>query len=314
MIRAPISRRARSVSARRSTSARERASWSISSAFAIADRGMVGQGPDEGDLRFAVRADARGVRAHGAEDAVADHHRGDDEGADPEGPDEPVGALEVDEGRVVRIVVADDGPAFGGGPAEHARPGLDLELADPAPALVVGDPGVVGEPEDAGRRIEQVGERAGRVQEPGRLLQRVVEDRLVLRRDGRGGAPRDDPADRRRDRRDAARAASRAGAPTAAGPGADGRASGWWWPRSEDSRRIRAPRSTREGPAYVICRGGPSSGGGRAGRPSSRRGDGQRRPGKSTAADGPARGPDPTMRSDAEEPATPFHHRGTATP
>jgi hypothetical protein len=36
VIRAPISRRARSVSARRSTSARERASWSISSAFAIA--------------------------------------------------------------------------------------------------------------------------------------------------------------------------------------------------------------------------------------------------------------------------------------
>ena len=63
------------------------------------------------------------------------------------------------------------------------EPGSTFSGPDPAAAVVVGDPGVVGEPEDAARGIEEVGDRAVRAEQAGGLLERVVEDRLVLGRD-----------------------------------------------------------------------------------------------------------------------------------
>ena len=152
---------------------------------------MVGERLDEGLVVLAERRDSRGVGPHGPEDAVAGDHRRDEERMDPERRDEAIGALEVLERRVVRIVVRKDDPSLGNGSPEHPDARLDLQLPDPPPAVVVRDPGVVREPEDAGRRVEEVGDRPIGAEESGGLLERMVEDRLVLGRDEAAGLDRD---------------------------------------------------------------------------------------------------------------------------
>ena len=149
--------------------------------------GVVGERPDERDLLVAERVGPAGERAHRAEHPAAAAERGDEERPDREVVDEAVGAGEVDEGRVGRVVAGHDDLVAGDGLAEHPDADVDLQRADPRAALVVGDPGVGREAEDAGRLVEEVGHRAVGPQEAGGLVDRPVEDRGRVRWGGLRG-------------------------------------------------------------------------------------------------------------------------------
>jgi hypothetical protein len=151
-------------------------------------RGMVRQGPDERDLRVAQGVDSAGERPHRPERPAAADEGGHDERMDREVGDEPVRVGEVDERGVVRVVAGPGDLACGDGPAEQAHADLELERADPRPAAVVGDPGVVGETEDA-LGVEEIGHGPVRAKQSGSLLDRALEDRMDVgrRRSGRRG-------------------------------------------------------------------------------------------------------------------------------
>ena len=159
---------------------------------------MVGQRLHEREVVLAERRDARRVGAHRAEHAIAGDHRGDDEGPDREVVHDAIGALEVDEGGIRRVVLGDQDPPLGDGSTEEADSRRQLQAPDGAPPAGIGDPGVVGELQLSGRGVEEVGHRAVGMEEPSRLLEGVVEDRVVLRGDQLGGGERAGCGDLRR--------------------------------------------------------------------------------------------------------------------
>ena len=96
--------------------------------------------------------------------------------------DEAIGIREMDEGLIVHVVAGDDDPALGDRPAEHPRPDFQLDRADPLATAVVGDPGVVSEPEDPGLLVEEVGHGAVGPEEAGCLVDGTPEDGVDIRR------------------------------------------------------------------------------------------------------------------------------------
>ena len=77
-------------------------------------------------------------------------------------------------------------PPFGNGPSEQPDARLHLESPDPVAAPIIGDPGVVGEAQGPGDRVEQVGHRTVGAQETSGLLEGVVEHREILGADELG--------------------------------------------------------------------------------------------------------------------------------
>ena len=144
--------------------------------------GVIGQGPDEGDLLVAERVGPAGEGAHRAERPAAADERRDEERMDRQVLDEAIGVREVDERGVGRVVAGDHDLAEGDGPTEHPDPEIDPERSHPGPTAIVGDPGVGGEAEDAGRLVEEVGHRAIGSEEAGGLVDGAVEDRRWLAR------------------------------------------------------------------------------------------------------------------------------------
>ncbi len=122
--------------------------------------GMIGEGPDQGDLGVAEGVPPPRERAHRAVRPGAADERGHDEGVDVDVVDEAVGLREVDERRVGLVVARHDDSPLGDGPPEHPGPDFDLDGANPIAAAVVRDAGVVGEPENPRRLVEEVGHGA----------------------------------------------------------------------------------------------------------------------------------------------------------
>ncbi len=141
--------------------------------------GVIGQRADQRDIVLAVRISPTRVDPHRPERAVGGNERRDEERGDRQGLDQEVRAREMDETRIAPVVAGQDRLALGDGPSEHADARLDLQRPDPLPAVIVRDPGIVGEPEPPGCRVEQVCHRAVGAQQAGRLLEGVVEDAAV---------------------------------------------------------------------------------------------------------------------------------------
>ena len=93
----------------------------------------------------------------------------------PTSSHEPVGDLAVDERLVGLVVAGDDDPAVRDRAPEHADPDRQVLVPDPVVRADGPDPGVVGEPEAAGDRVQQVQDRAVRGEQPRGLLGGVAE-------------------------------------------------------------------------------------------------------------------------------------------
>ena len=130
---------------------------------------MVGQRPDEGDVRGAERGLAVAERPDRPEDLVAGHERRGDHRADADVLDHAVGRRRVVEGGVREVVAGQDDLARGHGLAEHARPDRQPDRADPVAAALAPDAGIVGEAQVPGRRVHEVDHRPVGLEEPGGL-------------------------------------------------------------------------------------------------------------------------------------------------
>src|SRR5437764_421494 len=84
-------------------------------------------------------------------------------------PASPIGALEMVESGIVRVIVGQRDPTLADRQAEEADSRLDPERPDPLLTTTILDPGVVGELEDAGRRVEEIGDRPVGPEKAGRL-------------------------------------------------------------------------------------------------------------------------------------------------
>ena len=122
VIRAPISRSARSASARRSTSAREPASCVDQLGVGHRRGGVVGQRPDQGDVLLAERVATRAayvpIAPNTRSPAISGATRND---RIAERLDESIGAREVDEARIGRVVAGHDDRSLARRPARTSR-------------------------------------------------------------------------------------------------------------------------------------------------------------------------------------------------
>ena len=131
--------------------------------------GVIGQRPDEPDLRRVERVRARREGAQRPEDRVAGRQRRGDHRADAEVLDDTVRVGGMVEGRVGEVVAGQDDGALGDGPAEDADPDRQVDRAHPGATASALDARVMGEPEMAGRRVHEVDHRAVGVEQPGCL-------------------------------------------------------------------------------------------------------------------------------------------------
>ena len=169
------------MSAWRESADSERASSSISRALAMASaawsaRARTSPTCGAANASFAVENVPSAPNTSSPATIGRDHH-----GPDPDLVDEPVGHRAMVEA-LVRLVVAgdDDAPVRHGTP-EHAHPDRELQPADPVVRADRVGPGVVGEPQAAGGRVEQVQDRAVGREQPRRLLRGVAQEVIDAR-------------------------------------------------------------------------------------------------------------------------------------
>ena len=135
-------------------------------------RRVIGQRAYERDLRRIERLRPGRERAQRAEHLVPGHERGDDHRLDADVGDDPIGRRCVSERAVEAVVGGDDHGALGDRLPEHPGAGLQLHAPDPVAAAGTLDPGVVGEPQPAGRRVHEVDHRPVGVEQARRLFDR----------------------------------------------------------------------------------------------------------------------------------------------
>ena len=151
------------------------------------DRGLAGEAPRQGDLVVAERVLAARVDADDADGAARVDERRRDHRPDAHPPDERVRALRMDERVVGQVVAGDEDVAGRRSLARRCPRPARARGAQELPALVVGQPGVVGPLDPAGRRVHEVQEGAVGVEQAHRDVDGGAEDRgrVVERGEGR---------------------------------------------------------------------------------------------------------------------------------
>ena len=180
LIRAAISRRDRSTSARSASSRRDASSASIRRALLI-DAAAWSASARTRPIADGLNASALEENAPSAPKTVSpDDQRGDDHRADADVDDDAVGLGRVREGGVIHVVAGHHHGPLRDRPPEHPDADREVDAADPVPAAPAADARVVGEAQVTGRRVDEVDHRAVGIEQPGGLVDGGLEQLVDL--------------------------------------------------------------------------------------------------------------------------------------